>query len=107
MLIVILIFFFIKIFVNCSSWKLALFTLAFSFAVEISQYFRVITLMGLEQSKIAQILLGTSFDIRDLLAYGVGTAFAYFIDVQLIKKINLNIIPSLIEKDHHPRRIRK
>ena len=48
--------------------------LLFSFAVEIGQYFRLAELLGLMDCKVARIVIGSTFDAKDLLAYAIGAA---------------------------------
>ena len=60
-LVVILIYCFLKIFWNGPPLKVALIVLAFSFVVEILQYFKVVELLGLQNNKVASIVIGTSF----------------------------------------------
>ena len=74
-LVVILIYCAVKTFANVSGPKAAAGVLVFSFAVEISQYFQLIHRLGLESSTLAQLILGSLFEWKDLLAYtgGVGT----------------------------------
>lgn len=71
-LVVILIYCFLKIFLNERPLKVALIVLAFSFVVEILQYFNVVKLLGLQNNKIASVIIGTSFSWLDLVAYIFG-----------------------------------
>lgn len=45
-----------------------------AFAIEISQYFHLVHLLGLGSSRIARAVLGTGFDLKDFGAYLIGTA---------------------------------
>lgn len=58
----------------------ALLTLGFAFAVEISQLFNLIELLGLGSSRVARLILGTTFDYWDLVAYSAGCALALLVD---------------------------
>ncbi len=73
-LVVILIYCFLQSFIKASVWQIALFTLAFSYAIEILQYFNLVALLGLQDSKIANIVIGNSFAWADLVAYTLGVA---------------------------------
>jgi len=44
----------------------------FSVAVEVGQYFDLVTLLGLENSRFFTVLLGTTFSWADLVCYGAG-----------------------------------
>ena len=70
-LVVIFIYYFIKSFINTKAIYIAIFTLLFSFLVEILQYFNFVNLIGLGNNKAARIIIGTSFSWIDLLCYFV------------------------------------
>ena len=74
LLVVILIYCFIKSFFNTAVLLTAVAVLAFSFIVETLQYFHIVNRLGLRHSKIARIIIGTSFAWSDLLAYTIGIA---------------------------------
>ena len=77
-LVVGLIFYFVKAFVDCSDFYLALGTLLFAYAVEVAQYFDFVTLLGLGDYEVARVVLGTSFDWRDLVAYTIGAVLVFY-----------------------------
>ena len=54
--------------------------LAICFAVELSQLFHTPGLDQLRNTAIGQLTLGTGFDSRDLVAYGVGVLAAIFLE---------------------------
>lgn len=83
-LVVILIYCFVKSFVKISNFKAAIGVLIFSYAVEILQYFKIVEILGLQHSNIANIIIGTSFAWADLLAYTLGIAFV--LGVEQIKR---------------------
>ncbi len=85
-LVVILIFFFLRAFLTAKTQWLALGTLAFSWSVELAQYFRVVHLLGWQDNAIARTIIGTVFDWKDLLAYTVGVAIAAIIDKRWIRR---------------------
>jgi hypothetical protein len=85
-LVVIFIYYFIKAFINIKPLYIAIFTLIFSFVVEILQYFNFITLIGLEHNKAAKIIFGTSFSWIDLLCYFIGFIILFFIDKKELTK---------------------
>jgi hypothetical protein len=47
---------------------------AFACAVEFSQRHDLVTALGLEESRLARTVLGTSYSSLDLIAYAVGAA---------------------------------
>ncbi|MDI6034730.1 DUF2809 domain-containing protein [Flavobacterium sp. LB2P84] len=71
-LVVMLLYCFLKSFLNVSVWVAASFVLLFSFAIETAQYFNMVEKLGLEHYKIAKVVLGNSFAWMDLLAYVLG-----------------------------------
>ena len=71
-LVVILLYCLVKSFVNLPVLLAAGWVLVFAYAVEVSQYFHLVSLLGLQHSKIAKILLGTSFSFIDLGMYTLG-----------------------------------
>ena len=77
-LVVILIYCFVKSFLNTPVWSTALAVLLFSYAVEISQYFHIINKLGLQHSKIASIIMGTTFGRTDLAIYTAGIGVVIF-----------------------------
>jgi Protein of unknown function (DUF2809) len=72
MLVVVLIYCFIKSFCNTPVVATAIAVLLFSFTVEILQYFKVVEILGLQNSKIARIIIGSSFSWMDMLMYAIG-----------------------------------
>ncbi|MDI5899607.1 DUF2809 domain-containing protein [Flavobacterium yafengii] len=71
-LVVMLLYCFLKSFLNVSVWVAASLVLLFSFAIETAQYFNVVKKLGLEHYKIANVVLGNSFAWMDMLAYLLG-----------------------------------
>ena len=71
-LVVILIYCFVKTFTDTSYPKVILGVLLFAYTVEVLQATSMIHWLGLENNRIAKIILGTTFDWKDLLAYTVG-----------------------------------
>ena len=73
LLVVILLYCFIKAFLDVPVVPVAIFVLVFAFAIEFLQYIRIVEILGLQHSKIARIVIGTLFKWRDLVAYSLGT----------------------------------
>lgn len=71
-LVVILIYCFLKSFLKLSVLTAALFVLVFSFTIEVLQFLNIVEKLHLEKSKIARTVIGTSFSWIDLLTYVVG-----------------------------------
>lgn len=71
-LVVILIYCFVKSFLDLPEFILAIGVLLFAFAIEFLQYVKIVNVLGLEKSELMRTVLGTSFAWLDLLAYVVG-----------------------------------
>ena len=71
-LVVILIYCFIKSFFKLPVLPVAISVLIFAFLVEMLQYFKFVEIIGLRDSKLATIIIGTSFAWMDMLTYVVG-----------------------------------
>jgi len=84
-LVVILIYCFVRSFLNLPVFTLAIGVLIFSFTLEFLQYINIVEKLGLERSKIARTVIGTSFAWIDLLAYTAGIAI-----VLVVEKYSLN-----------------
>jgi len=72
-LVVILMYCFVKSFLDVPTFALAGGVLLFAFAIEGLQYLKIVNVLGLENSNLARTVLGTSFAWLDMLAYVVGT----------------------------------
>ena len=71
-LVVILIYAFIKSFIDFPYLQLSISVLLFSYLIEILQHFNLVKHLGLEQYAVARIVLGTSFQWMDFVAYTIG-----------------------------------
>ena len=79
-LVVILIYCFVKSFLDLPPIPLAIAVLLFAFFIEILQYFNLVDLLGLGGSTIARIVLGSSFEWIDLIAYTAGVIAILFVE---------------------------
>jgi hypothetical protein len=79
-LVVIMIYCFIRAYVDASAIKVSAFVLTFAVTLEILQYFQLIDLIGLRHNKLARIVIGTKFEWLDLVAYVVGTAIVIVVE---------------------------
>jgi hypothetical protein len=57
--------------------------LLFSYLIETLQYFNYVELLGLEQIKIARVVMGTGFSWIDMLAYTAGALFILIIETKI------------------------
>lgn len=86
-LVVILMYCFFKSFMNLPVLPVALFVLAFAFLIEILQGFNIVAKIGLEKSKLANVVLGNSFSWVDFLTYIVGFLIIIVMENRLAKKV--------------------
>ena len=71
-LVVILVYCFVKTFLKTPVIPTALPVLIFAFLVELSQYFNLVVRLDLQNSKLANLILGNLFQWVDLIAYTLG-----------------------------------
>ncbi|MDU1904541.1 MAG: DUF2809 domain-containing protein [Dysgonomonas sp.] len=79
-LVVILMYYFVKSFIRIKPLYLALGVLLFAYAIEIGQYFNLVEVLGMQENKIMRIVIGSSFSWGDMLAYTVGAVICLLID---------------------------
>jgi hypothetical protein len=85
-LVVILIYCFIKSFLNLKVLTAAFLVLLFSFSIETLQYFNLVEKLGLEHNKIAKIVIGSSFEWVDFIAYTLGILIVLTVEKWIAKK---------------------
>ncbi|WP_333600889.1 ribosomal maturation YjgA family protein [Flavobacterium sp.] len=85
-LVVILIYCFVKSFLNLPVMTTAVCVLLFSYTIEILQYFNLVQKLGLEHNKLARIVIGSSFGWEDFLAYTIGILIVIFVEIIVAKK---------------------
>jgi len=71
-LVVILIYCFLRSFLNITPVRTAIGVLIFAYIVEISQYFNLIEILGLKGNRPARMILGSAFSWADMVAYTLG-----------------------------------
>jgi len=87
-LVVILIYCFFRTFLLFSVLQLALLSLVIAYVVEGLQYLRIVQVMGLQDSKLARIIIGNSFEWLDMLAYTTGILVVLGIEKVVRTKIS-------------------
>lgn len=86
-LVVILMYCFIKSFVSLPVFSVALSVLAFAFLIEILQGCNIVTKIGLGKSKLANVVLGNSFSWMDFITYSAGFLIIIVTENRLAKKV--------------------
>jgi hypothetical protein len=71
-LVVILLYCFLKSFLPIRTLTLAIVVLVFAYTLEVAQYFQLANHLGLPDRSIFRIIIGSSFEWSDMLAYTLG-----------------------------------
>lgn len=85
-LVTVLICTFLRIFIPESVKLLPLYVFIFAAGVEILQYFRVVEVLGLAENRFFSILIGSIFDVKDIVCYGVGCV-VFFLGDKFLKHV--------------------
>lgn len=86
-LVVIMLYYGVRAFINASPWKIAIAVLAFSFLIETMQYFNLVDKLGLTNIIVAKTVLGYGFEWKDIIAYTLGIITVLIIDTKLGNKM--------------------
>jgi len=62
----------VRIFVPDKCKLLPLYVFLFAAMVECLQYFKLVQILGIENNAFLRVLIGSVFDVKDILCYGVG-----------------------------------
>lgn len=84
-LVVVLLYFLVRIFVKKSSSAILWWIFAFAVFVEFLQYVKIVEILNLQSNKIVSTIVGTTFDIKDIICYFIGTIFVVFLEKVLDK----------------------
>ena len=93
-LVVILLYCFLKSFLKISVAVAALSVLLFAFSIEFLQFLDIVEKLHLEKSKVARTVIGTSFSWIDLLTYVLGIAIVIIAEKYLFKKQYSKAVPN-------------
>lgn len=74
-LVVVVMYCFFRIVILDKVKRLPLYTFLIAVFVEVSQYLQLIKILRLEENKFARVILGSTFDMKDIICYGIGTIF--------------------------------
>lgn len=80
-LVVVLIYCFVRLFIPRGLPWLPVYVFAFACFIEILQYFRLVDLLGLT-NPVARIILGSTFDFKDIISYAAGCVFILIMSKQ-------------------------
>lgn len=88
-LVVILMYCFLKSFFRLPILVGTFGVLAFAFMIEFLQYIAIVDMLGWEKSVLASTVIGTSFAWLDILAYVVGALLILLVENYLSEKIRV------------------
>lgn len=71
-LVVVLLYTFVRIFLPEGVRLLPLYIFLFAAGVEVLQYFRIVEVLGLSDNRVLSVVIGSVFDVKDIVCYGVG-----------------------------------
>lgn len=89
-LVVILMYCFVRSFADPDVRLTAIAVLLFSYLIEILQYLNIVQRVGLGDSEFARIVIGTSFEWIDILAYTLGILTVLWLESRNICLLVLN-----------------
>lgn len=72
-LVVVVIYFFVRIFILEKYKFLPVIIFAFAVGVEVCQFFDIVKRLGLSDNIFMRILIGSTFDRKDIVCYGIGS----------------------------------
>ena len=71
-LVVMLLYTCVRIFIPEGVRLLPLYIFLFAAGVEVLQYFRIAEVLGLSDNRVLSVVIGSVFDVKDIVCYGVG-----------------------------------
>lgn len=74
-IVVIVIYTFVRIFIPEKIRLLPLYIFIFAVAVEMLQGIHIVNILGVADNRFLRTIIGDSFDIKDIICYGIGCIF--------------------------------
>ena len=78
-LVVVLVYSFVRIFIPTGVPRLPFYVFLFACFVEVLQYFQLVETLGIT-NRALRIILGSTFDWKDIVCYGVGCIFIFLFE---------------------------
>ena len=82
---VICLYCFFKSFLNAEPIKIAILVLIIAYIIEFLQLINVLSFLGLQNNDFIRILLGSTFNLTDFLAYTLGIVSVIIIEYKIYK----------------------
>ena len=86
-LVVMLMYYFIKSFIETKPLYIIIGVVLFAYLVEVGQYFRLVEILNMQDNKVMCVVIGSSFSWWDIVCYTVGGLICYFIDRKELKEV--------------------
>ena len=99
-LVVAVVYCFVRIFVPDGVKLMPLYVFIFAAFVEVMQYFQLVKVLGLEENIFARILIGSTFDIKDIFCYFIGFIIIIALEILKRKKQVHDVIKDLGDKNN-------
>lgn len=77
-LVVILMYTFIRGIIPRRIKLLPAYLFVFAVVVELAQYFEIVRILNMQNNRVISTIMGSSFDIKDILCYLIGTLILIF-----------------------------
>lgn len=74
-----LMYFFIRVFTDLLKKSLPVLLLLFAFLVEFLQNMDICGFLGIDKKSLLAVIIGTKGDLKDIICYIIGTVFVYVI----------------------------
>lgn len=84
-LVVILMYYFVKSFIKTNPLLVAVSILLFAYAVETGQYFNLVEVLNMQDNAVMRIVIGSSFSWGDIFCYTLGAFICLWIDRKDLK----------------------
>jgi hypothetical protein len=82
-LVVILMYCFVKSLVSVKPKYIAIGVLIFTYAIEFLQFFKLLDFLNLQGNKTANVVLGSTFQISDLISYTLGIITVLIVEYKI------------------------
>lgn len=85
-LVVIVLYCAVRVIIPKKCKLLPLYIFIFAAGVECLQYFHLVQLLGLEKNKFMSVLIGSVFDVKNIICYAVGCLIIFIYEIMIRKK---------------------
>ncbi len=68
---------FVRVFIPEGFKLMPLYIFIFAASVEVLQYFQLVKVLHLEENTFARVIIGSTFDIKDIACYGIGSILIF------------------------------